>query len=313
MNVETEMNVETKPETKTIVVSRSSHGAKKSRFFERFANPDTVTAPTPTVPTHMPTMANSSLLMVADPAMELNEDGYRKYFTQEDVDGELSHLECMFRGEVELTLCVGSHVMSIVNIVDPDTHQLVVWNGSQGIVDSFCPLTNEPIVTFYNGHQHTMSYHTCESTSIRGVTLSYIPLVLSWAISIHKSQGCTLDMAEIDVGHHIFAHSQTYVALSRVRTLEGLFLTAFDITRIRVHPVAKQFVKRVSAAVAKDENVVPVATTTEPEPEIKREPDPEPESESEPKSEPEPEMKRKRKQKMKREPKQEIKREPEQA
>jgi ATP-dependent exoDNAse (exonuclease V) alpha subunit len=55
-------------------------------------------------------------------------------------------------------------------------------------------------------------------------TFKQFPVRLAWAMTIHKSQGKTFDQAVIDLGSGAFAHGQTYVALSRCRTLQGIRL-----------------------------------------------------------------------------------------
>jgi len=62
------------------------------------------------------------------------------------------------------------------------------------------------------------------------------------AITIHKSQGITLDSAIIDAGDNIFEYGQIYVALSRVRSLDGLYLCEFNGRKIMTNPeVIKYF------------------------------------------------------------------------
>jgi ATP-dependent exoDNAse (exonuclease V) alpha subunit len=56
-------------------------------------------------------------------------------------------------------------------------------------------------------------------------TFAQFPLRLAWAVTIHKSQGQTLDSAVLDFGRGAFANGQAYVAFSRIRTLDGVFLS----------------------------------------------------------------------------------------
>jgi ATP-dependent DNA helicase PIF1 len=65
--------------------------------------------------------------------------------------------------------------------------------------------------------------------------------VLAYAITTHKSQGATLDSAYIDIGRSVFEYGQAYVALSRVKSLESLYLHSYDKRAIRAHPKVVEY------------------------------------------------------------------------
>ena len=130
--------------------------------------------------------------------------------------------------------------MCIVNIKS-EQGDILICNGSQGIIKEFCEITGCPKVKYNNGIEMVMIRHVWESDKIPGIGVSQVPLILAWALTIHKSQGATMDAAEIDVGSGIFECGQTYVALSRVKSLDGLYLTSFDAKRIRINKKVKEF------------------------------------------------------------------------
>lgn len=129
--------------------------------------------------------------------------------------------------DVHLELKVGAKVMFIRNDAE---HQWV--NGTLGEVAVLDPLS----ITLTNGHRVSVypedwekidyQYDKSSHKLTRKVTggFTQIPLKLAAAITIHKSQGMTFDRCVIDLGYGAFAAGQAYVALSRCRTLEGLYL-----------------------------------------------------------------------------------------
>jgi ATP-dependent DNA helicase PIF1 len=138
-----------------------------------------------------------------------------------------------------LKLKIGTHVMCIANI--NLNGELQIANGSQGIIVDF---NNKkmPYVKFNNIEEPILiDYYIWKSEFNKRVGVMQLPLIYSWAITIHKSQGLTLENAIIDIGSNIFADGQTYVALSRVKSLEGLYLTSFDCSKIKCNPLVKKF------------------------------------------------------------------------
>lgn len=167
----------------------------------------------------------------------------RGAYSMEEMQIELENMANNLLCDRLFFLKKGAQVMCIVNIKEEGVD--ILCNGSQGIVTSFCEITSAPIVRFNNGIIKTMHKHTWVSDKIPGIGISQVPLILAWALTIHKSQGSTLDTAEVDVGSGIFECGQTYVALSRVRNMEGLFLTSFDYRKIRVFKKVKDFYERM--------------------------------------------------------------------
>lgn len=133
----------------------------------------------------------------------------------------------------ELKLKIGAEVMFIKN----DNSSRYV-NGTRGVVVGF-DKTDEcwPIVKTYSHKTITASpdeWQYEEQGIVRAV-ITQVPLRLAWAITIHKSQGMTLDAAEIDLGD-AFEPGMGYVALSRVRSLTGLKLMNLNEMALEVSP-----------------------------------------------------------------------------
>jgi ATP-dependent DNA helicase PIF1 len=154
---------------------------------------------------------------------------------------EINNLYTSSQCPKKLELKIGSLVMATVNI----DLEGGICNGSQGIVVGFVssniPSKDYPIVKFSNGSTRTVECHYWQSEEYPRIAIGQIPLCLAWAMTIHKIQGATLAMAEIDIGNTVFEYGQTYVALSRIQSLDGLYLTAFHPHRIKANPIVTRF------------------------------------------------------------------------
>lgn len=133
-----------------------------------------------------------------------------------------------------LRLRLGAQVM-LVRSVAP-AKGLV--NGARGVVTGFSKASKLPVVRFACGIETTVAHVKWE---LAGISRTQLPLDLAWALSVHKSQGMSLDRVEVSL-ERAFAHGQAYVALSRVRSLEGLTIVG-NITaeQCAAHPKVLAF------------------------------------------------------------------------
>lgn len=133
----------------------------------------------------------------------------------------------------------GSLVMCLANL----NVEAGICNGSQGIITGFNK--QGPIVKFKNNGsvdiEMTVPLQQYQSKTFPSIVISQYPLCHAWAMTIHKIQGTTLDSAEIDIGNEIFTYGQSYVALSRLKSFDGLHLKAFSKKNIIAHPKVKEF------------------------------------------------------------------------
>lgn len=157
--------------------------------------------------------------------------------TFEEKEKEIEKLSKNSNCESVIKLKKGAVVMCTANI----NLENGICNGSQGIILDF--VGNKPRVKFENGFIMTMPLNHWQSEDYPLLSVGQYPLCLCWALTIHKIQGTTLQKAQIDIGNTIFEDGQSYVALSRLQSLDGLFLTSFSPNKIRANDKVKEFEK----------------------------------------------------------------------
>ncbi|MCA9388718.1 AAA family ATPase [Candidatus Berkelbacteria bacterium] len=159
--------------------------------------------------------------------------------------GKRKYLEGLVRGCLApeaLVLKLNAKVMFVKN--NPERGYV---NGTTGKVTGFNP-DGWPVVANSDGHEFIAEPEqwSIEEDGVPKATIAQVPLRLAWAITVHKSQGMTLDRAVIDLTRS-FAPGMGYVALSRVQTLDGLILRGINNTAFAVHPLVTSFEQRLRA------------------------------------------------------------------
>ncbi|CEP19510.1 hypothetical protein [Parasitella parasitica] len=143
-----------------------------------------------------------------------------------------------------ITLKVDAQVMLVKNL----TPTLV--NGSRGVVVRFATVNGKlfPVVKFLNNTEKviTSESFTFESQGVQQAQRVQIPLILAWALSIHKSQGQTIECLKIDL-QSVFDCGQAYVALSRATSMDTLQVLNFSRGNVKAHPKVAEFYRKMAS------------------------------------------------------------------
>lgn len=184
-------------------------------------------------------------------AVKLQELPGDELFYTQATTGSANYVENLQRSVLApttLQLKKGALVMAVKNATDRK-----YANGSIGTVIEFEPGTEYPVVEYRSGTTVTMSPDTWElrDGDKKRASITQIPLRLAWAITVHKSQGMTLDAARIDL-RKAFVEGMGYVALSRVKNLRNLYLSGINRMALSISEDAQAIDGMLRARAASD-------------------------------------------------------------
>jgi len=112
-------------------------------------------------------------------------------------------------------------------------------NGTRGYIKKL--FEDYVIIEDVNNNVHAIHYFKDIDINDKKAFISHIPIRISYALSIHKSQGMTIDAVELDLGNNIFAYGQTYTALSRAKNLNSIKIINVDKSSFKINPNVKKF------------------------------------------------------------------------
>lgn len=139
----------------------------------------------------------------------------------------------------EIKLCKGLQIMVTHNI---DINNQIV-NGTRGIIVNI-DYPNILIKTI-NNMLYYISYVKYTHELDNEIQYNYIPIKLAYALTVHKSQGQTLDYIEIDLGESIFEYGMAYVALSRAKKLNSIYISNLSKTAFKVNNEVIEFYNNI--------------------------------------------------------------------
>ena len=205
-----------------------------SSFNKRIVDEDWI------VPEEVLTLSTNNIKVDSINASNLKNIDSKEYVYHADIEGKYTGAPV----DAELKIKVGAQVMLVKNGEN--------WvNGTLAIIDSLSKdeihiKIKDEVYKLEKEKWEKFEYKISNNKIIPSVSATFIqyPLKLAWAATIHKCQGQTFEKVMIDMDFGAFAHGQTYVALSRVVSLNGLFLRKpLKIEDFIFNPVIKEFLE----------------------------------------------------------------------
>ena len=193
-----------------------------------------------TVPEEVLTLSTNNSKVNSINASNLKNIDSKEYVYNADIEGKYTGAPV----DTELKIKVGAQVMLVKNGEN--------WvNGTLAIIDSLSKdeihiKIKDEVYKLEKEKWEKFEYKISNNKIIPSVSATFIqyPLKLAWAATIHKCQGQTFDKVMIDMDYGAFAHGQTYVALSRVVSLDGLFLRKpLQTDDFIFNPIIKEFLE----------------------------------------------------------------------
>jgi ATP-dependent DNA helicase PIF1 len=143
-------------------------------------------------------------------------------------------------GKFDIELTVNSQIIIVRNI---DFGEFLV-NGTRGVIKHLDD--NYVIISDINGKTHTINYYRDVYNNKYSSHITHMPIRTCYALSIHKSQGMTIDALELDLGPNIFACGQSYTALSRAKNLRSIKILDVSKDSFKTNTDVKNFYKTIS-------------------------------------------------------------------
>ena len=178
--------------------------------------------------------AQKNIYKLILPPLAKNRDKANKWITSLEIPESIE-------------LCIGAQVVVLANI----NQDAGIVNGTRGKVIDLKP--KSVIIKRIDGSTYEIVYHKTVSSEDPNIYVSFMPLKLAYALTIHRSQGMTLDAVEIDIGSNIFAAGQAYTALSRAQSLKSVKIKAVAKNSFIIRPEVLELYKGIEEEL-KEEN-----------------------------------------------------------